>query len=397
MGFSFRLIQKDAKTRARRGEVVTPHGVIQTPVFMPVGTMASVKTLDVNDLKGLGAQIILGNTYHLMLRPGVEVFKRLGGIHGFVGWDRPVLTDSGGFQIFCLPEHRKITEDGARFRSYVDGQFHMLSPERSIEVQTAIGSDIMMVLDWCIDSTSDLAATRKAMEMTHRWALRSLNARTNPEQALFAIVQGGVREELRRESAAFLTQHPFDGFAIGGLAVGETKNEREDMTELAAGLLPEDKPRYLMGVGTPLDLLEAVYRGVDMFDCVIPTMFAQRGKVFTSSGKLNLLWSGYRLSDEKLDPECVCSTCAHYSRGYLYHLSKCKEPTGWRLLAVHNLVYYQKLMRQMREAIEQDRYDEFYRETKARITGTPAEIQATEVPTPLIRGSAGAVEPASLV
>lgn len=378
MGFSFSLKHKDAKTRARRGEVRTPHGVIQTPVFMPVGTMASVKTLDAGDLKKLGAQIILGNTYHLMLRPGIEVFKRFGGIHGFVNWDRPVLTDSGGFQIFCLPEHRRITEEGARFRSYVDGQYHVLSPEKSIEVQTAIGSDIMMVLDWCIPSTSDHSATKKAMEMTHRWALRSLAARTNPEQAMFAIVQGGVFEELRRESADFLTQHAFDGFAIGGLAVGETKNEREDMTELAAAMLPEDKPRYLMGVGTPIDLLEAVYRGVDMFDCVIPTMYGQRGKAFTSLGRLNLLSSAYRLSDDKLDPECECATCAHYSRGYLYHLSKCKEPTGWRLLAVHNLVYYHKLMREIREAIEQDSYEEYYRATRARIAGLPSDNMISE-------------------
>lgn len=372
MSFGFSLLHKDARTRARRGEVRTPHGTIQTPVFMPVGTFASVKTLDLADLNELGAEIILGNTYHLMLRPGIDVFKKFGGIHGFTGWKGPVLTDSGGFQIFCLPEHRTITEQGARFRSYVDGRFHMLSPEKSVEVQSAIGSDIMMVLDWCIDSTSNFNATHTAMTMTHKWALRSLAARTRTDQALFAIVQGGVFNELRKESADFLTQHPFDGFAIGGLAVGETKSEREDMCELVADRLPEHKPRYLMGVGTPVDLLEAVYRGVDMFDCVIPTMYGQRGKVYTSEGKVNMLATALRMSDEPLDAECACATCAHYSRGYLHHLTKCKEPTGWRLLSIHNQVYYKKLMGQMREAIEQDRFEEFYRQTRERITAKSA-------------------------
>jgi queuine tRNA-ribosyltransferase len=382
MSFSFSLHKKDFKTRARRGVVRTPHGEIQTPVFMPVGTMASVKTLDLADLRALNPQIILGNTYHLMLRPGVDVFTRFGGIRAFTGWKGPVLTDSGGFQIFCLPTHRKINEKGATFRSYVDGAYHMLSPEKSIDVQSAIGSDIMMVLDWCIDSTSSYAHTREAMEMTHKWALRSLNRAielrdgSKPYQAAFAIVQGGVFEELRKQSSAFLTDHPFDGFAIGGLAVGETKTEREDMTELVAQTLPEDKPRYLMGVGTPIDLLEAVYRGVDMFDCVIPTMYGQRGKAYTSTGKVNLLATALRFSDEKLDAECDCATCAHYSRGYLHHLMKCREPTGWRLVAIHNLVYYHKLMREIREAIDQDRYEEFYLLTKAKIA--PANLLQAE-------------------
>jgi len=329
---------------------------------MPVGTFGAVRTLDLADLQSLNPDIILGNTYHLMLRPGVEVFNHFGGIHGFIGWEKPVLTDSGGYQIFCLPHHRTITEEGARFRSYHDGRFFMLSPEKSIEVQTAIGSDIMMVLDQCIESTADINATRKAMEITHRWALRSLEARSDATQALFAIVQGGVDEALRYESVDFLTQHPFDGFAIGGLAVGETKREREDFTELVAARLPQNKPRYLMGVGTPIDLLEAVRRGVDMFDCVIPTMYAERGKVFTSQGKKNVLPVANRLSDQPLDPECECSTCRQYSLGYLNHLSKCEEPTGWRLLALHNQHYYQHLMRQIRNAIETDSFESLYRD-----------------------------------
>lgn len=373
MKFNFNLKSKDSTTKARRGEFVTAHGIVQTPVFMPVGTFASVKTLDQTDLEKLGSEIILGNTYHLMLRPGIEVFKKFGGLHRFMNWKKPILTDSGGYQIFCLPQHRKITEDGAIFRSYVNGDLFMLSPEKSIEMQTAIGSDIMMVLDWCIDSTSDYTSTKNAMELTHRWALRSLAARSQFErenyQALFAIVQGGIFDDLRKQSADFLTQHEFDGFAIGGLAVGETKTEREDFTEIAAERLPEDKPRYLMGVGTPLDLLEAIKRGVDMFDCVIPTMMAQRGKAFTSRGKINILATALKYSDDKLDPECDCITCTHYSVGYLHHINKCKEPTGWRLLSLHNQHYYKKLLDQIRLAIEENRFEKFYQETKNKISG----------------------------
>lgn len=373
MSFSFRLKQTDPKTRARRGEFVTAHGVVQTPVFMPVGTFASVKTLDLKDLGEVGAEIILGNTYHLLLRPGQAVFERFRGLHAFMGWNKPILTDSGGFQIFCLARHREITEEGASFRSYVNGDRFLLSPEKSVEMQTALGSDIMMVLDWCINSTSDHASTKVAMKTTHRWALRSLAAKRALEekawhpQALFAIVQGGTFADLRRDSASALIQEPFDGFAIGGLAVGETRAEREDFTELTAELLPRDKPRYLMGVGTPIDLLEAIYRGVDMFDCVIPTMFAQRGYAFTSTGKANLLAGPNRLSDDNLDPACGCATCTHYSRGYLHHLVKCKEPTGWRLLALHNQVYYQRLMSLARQAIEEGRYLDFYRQKKAEL------------------------------
>lgn len=366
MGFRFILHKQDSRTRARRGEVQTPHGVVRTPAFMPVGTFASVKTLDIKDLREIGADIILGNTYHLLLRPGQSVFEKFGGIHAFMGWDRPVLTDSGGFQIFCLSHQRDISEEGAAFRSYVNGDRFLLSPEKSIEMQQAIGSDIMMVLDQCIESTADLPATKAAMELTHRWALRSLRARTRQDQALFAIVQGGIFEDLRRESADFLTQQSFDGFAIGGLAVGETKSQREDFTELVTSLLPPERPRYLMGVGTPSDIIEAVYRGVDMFDCVIPTMYAQRSTVYTSRGRVALTPTALRLSDDALDPECSCHTCTHYPVGYLHHLSKCKEPTGWRLLAIHNLVYYQQLMRRIRESIEQDRFLEFAAEARSK-------------------------------
>jgi queuine tRNA-ribosyltransferase len=273
-----------------------------------------------------------------------------------MGWSGAVLTDSGGYQIFSLPSQRTITERGARFRSYVDQRFHMLSPERSIEIQTAIGSDIMMVLDECVDSTSDEAATRAAMERTHRWALRSLAARTNPEQALFAIVQGGVVPALRRESAAFLTAHPFDGFALGGLAVGDTRAEREDITHFSAELLPKERPRYLMGVGTPPDLLHAMLAGVDMFDCVIPTHLAWQGTAFTSTGRVRVTRGACANADTPLDADCDCATCQRFSRAYLHHLIKCGEPLGPRLLSMHNLHHYIALMAEARQAIEAGTY-----------------------------------------
>jgi queuine tRNA-ribosyltransferase len=326
---------------------------------MAVGTRATVTGLTPADLTELGAQVVLGNTYHLMLRPGPELFRRVGGIHGFMGWRGPVLTDSGGYQIFSLPGDRTLTEEGARFRSYTDQRIHMLSPERSIEMQTAIGSDIMMVLDVCVDSRSDATATRAAMERTHRWALRSLAARTNPVQALFAIVQGGVIPELRKESAAFLTQHPFDGFAIGGLAVGDGRGEREEVTHLSADLLPADRPRYLMGVGTPPDLLHAILAGVDMFDCVLPTHLAWQGTAFTSTGRVRVTRGPNASSDEPLDAECACATCTGYSRAYLHHLFKCSEPLGPRLLSMHNLHHYHALMAEARRAIELGTYAAF--------------------------------------
>ena len=347
----FEVTATDPGSRARRGSMTTAHGRVETPVFMDVGTRASVTNCAPVDLAEVGTQVVLGNTYHLMLRPGPEAFRRLGGIHKFMGWSGPVLTDSGGYQIFSLPGARTITEKGARFKGYTDQQMHMLSPERSIEVQTAIGSDIMMVLDECIDSMSDETRTRAAMDRTHRWALRSLAARTNTDQALFAIVQGGIVPSLRKESAAFLTEHPFDGFAIGGLAVGDTRSEREDVTALSAELLPPDRPRYLMGVGTPPDLLQAMLAGVDMFDCIIPTQLAWQGTGFTSTGRVRLTRVPNALSEEPLDALCPCSTCKNFSRAYLHHLFKCKEPLGPRLVSMHNLHYYHQLMSDSRDAI----------------------------------------------
>lgn len=331
---------------------------------MPVGTRATVTGLTPEDVKTIGASIILANTYHLLLRPGPELFEQFGGIHRFMQWPGLVLTDSGGYQIFSLPSDRVITEEGARFRSYIDQRKYMLSPERSIAMQTAIDSDIMMVLDECVDARAPEPVARAAMERTHRWAKRSLAARTNPSQALFGIVQGGIVPELRRESAAFLSELPFDGLAIGGLAVGDTRSQREDMTAFAAELLPADRPRYLMGVGTPPDLLIAIGCGVDMFDCILPTHLAWQGTAFTSTGRVRVSRSEYRTIEAPLDGKCTCATCKSLSRAYLHHLFKCSEPLGPRLLSIHNLHYYLNLMQEARDAIDEGRYAAF---AKARL------------------------------
>lgn len=369
----FQLEATSPGTQARATTFRTLHGEVRTPIFMPVGTQATVRSQTVESLRTAGSRVLLANTYHLMLRPGPEVFRKFGGIHRFMNWDGPVLTDSGGYQIFSLPGSREMSEDGARFASYVDRRLHLLSPESSIEMQKAIGSDIMMVLDQCIPSTAGHAEARAAMELTHRWAKRSLAARGDSPQALFGIVQGACHADLRRQSADFLASLPFDGLAIGGLAVGETLREREDFTELTAALLPADRPRYLMGVGTPLDLLEAVHRGVDMFDCVLPGMYAQRGVAFTSVGKLQFRRTVYRLAEDRLDPDCACNTCANYSRAYLHHLHKAEEPLGWTLLTQHNLHFYHRLMAEMRAAILRGDFLAYYRARRPLLAAEDAE------------------------
>ncbi|HPW59415.1 MAG TPA: tRNA guanosine(34) transglycosylase Tgt, partial [Candidatus Rifleibacterium sp.] len=329
---NFRVEARCGGTRARVGRFTALHGEVVTPVFMPVGTRATVKSQTVETLKATGAQVLLANTYHLLLRPGPEVFRKFGGIHRFMNWDQPVLTDSGGFQIFSLHRSREMNEEGARFQSYIDGKSFMLTPELSIDMQKAIGSDIMMVLDQCIPSTAGHDEAKAAMELTHRWAVRSLAARGDSPQSMFGIVQGACHHDLRRQSAEFLRQLPFDGMAIGGLAVGETSDLRYEFTGLVAEMLPEHLPRYLMGVGTPLDILEAVHRGVDMFDCIMPSQLGHRGTVYTSHGKMQLRRSVYKFAEEKLDAACDCLTCRDYSRAYLHHLIKSDEPLGWHLL-----------------------------------------------------------------
>lgn len=361
------ITARDPSSGARRGVLSTRRGDVQTPAFMAVGTRATVTGLTPEDLREVGAQVVLANTYHLMLRPGPEAFTRVGGIHNFMQWPGPVLTDSGGYQIFSLSADRVISERGARFRAYTDQRQHLLSPEESIAMQTAIGSDIMMVLDECVDSRAELPRVREAMARTHRWALRSLQARHNSQQALFAIVQGGVVPELRRESAAFLTAHPFDGFALGGLAVGDTRSQREDITAMAAELLPAERPRYLMGVGTPPDLLVAMLAGIDLFDCVLPTHLGWQGTGFTSTGRVRITRGANRCADVALDAACGCTTCRRYSRSYLHHLFKSSEPLGPRLLSLHNLHHYNSLMAEARDAISAGNYAAYAREKLAGI------------------------------
>lgn len=363
----FRLEARATGSEARAAVFRTLHGEVVTPVFMPVGTQATVKAQLPQTLEDSGSQVLLANTYHLLLRPGLDVFRRTGGIHKFMSWPRSVLTDSGGYQIFSLPHSRSITEEGAVFQSYTDGRTILLSPEASIEAQVAIGSDIMMALDQCVASTADEAVARAALELTQRWAVRSLAARGDSPQAMFGIVQGALYPELRRESALGLAEMEFDGYAIGGLAVGEGKSEREDTCAFTAGLLPADKPRYLMGVGTPLDILEAVHRGVDMFDCIIPTQVAQRGGVFTSRGYLQMRRGVYKFSEEKLDPACGCPTCQRYSRAYLHHLTKTRETLGWQLLGKHNIHFYHQLLREIRASIFAGTFLELYREKRATL------------------------------
>ena len=364
---NFKLEAEANGSKARVGRFTTLHGEVLTPIFMPVGTQATVKSQNVDTLKAMGSRVLLANTYHLLLRPGVEVFRKFGGIHKFMNWDLPVLTDSGGFQIFSLPNSRNLTEEGAVFRSYVDGRNILLSPELSIETQKAINSDIMMVLDQCVPSTVEYALAKSAMELTYRWAKRSLAARGDSPQSLFGIVQGACFKDLRKQSADMLTSLSFDGFAIGGLAVGETKDERNDFCELSASLLPKNLPRYLMGVGTPIDLLEAVHRGVDMFDCILPVEQAQRGVAFTSIGKLQMRRGIYKLDDTPLDPNCSCPCCSSYSRSYLHHLTKANEILGWQLMAIHNLGFYHRLMADMRNAILNDTFASFYKTKKEEL------------------------------
>jgi queuine tRNA-ribosyltransferase len=361
---SFKLEKTANGSRARATRFTTLHNEVLTPTFMPVGTHASVRSQSREDLLQVGAQVLLANTYHLLLRPGIEIFQQFGGIHNFMKWPRSVLTDSGGFQIFCLPNARVMKEDGAYFKSYVDNQTICLSPERSIETQKFIGSDIMMVLDQCVPSTVERSIAKSAMELTHRWALRSLVARGDSSQALFGIVQGACYEDLRIESAKVIRDMPFDGYAIGGLAVGESKSEREDCTATVTDLLPTDRPRYLMGVGTPIDLLEAVHRGIDMFDCILPSSLAQQGVAFTTLGKRDLRRGIYRTMEGPLDPACSCYTCNTYSLAYMYHINRVRDTRAWQLLALHNIHYYMTLTRQMREHILADTWIEFYNQQR---------------------------------
>lgn len=370
----YHLIKKDSKTKARLGILETPHGIIETPVFMPVGTQATVKSMTPEELKEIGATIILSNTYHLYLRPGHKIIEKAGGLHKFMNWDRAILTDSGGFQVFSLNSLRKITEDGVEFRSHIDGSRHFFTPEKVIEIQNALGSDIMMSFDECAPYPADYDYVKKSMELTIKWAERGKRAHKNTEkQALFGIVQGGTYEDLRKECAQRLVDMDFHGYSIGGLSVGEPKNVMYDIVDLTTEYLPEDKPRYLMGVGSPDDLIEGVIRGVDMFDCVLPTRIARNGTVFTSKGKLIVRDAPYAEDFSPLDEECDCYTCRNYSRAYIRHLFKANEILAARLATLHNLYFLIKLMGKIREAIRQDRLLEFKKEFFKKYYGNKEE------------------------
>ncbi len=374
MPLQFDLLTTDAT--ARRGRLTFPRGVVQTPAFMPVGTYGTVKAMTPEELTGIGAQIILGNTFHLMLRPGMEVIRAHQGLHRFMHWEGPILTDSGGFQVFSLATLRKITEEGVSFRSPVNGDAVMLTPERSMQVQRDLDSDIVMIFDECTPYPATEAEARKSMELSLRWAARSraeFNRLENPN-ALFGIVQGGMYEALRHESIDGLAHIGFDGYAIGGLAVGEPKEERERVLEALEPHLPANRPRYLMGVGTPEDLVEAVRRGVDMFDCVMPTRHARNGHLFTTNGVVKIRNAKYEADTSPLDEHCGCYTCLNYTRSYLRHLDRCGEILAARLGTIHNLYYYLHLMQEIRDAIEAHRFEAFRRDFYGKRSGDASEV-----------------------
>ena len=374
---TFQLHKTDTRTKARRGTVTTPHGTIETPIFMPVGTAATVKAMRPEEVKELGAQIILSNTYHLYLRPGHEIVREAGGLHKFMNWDKPILTDSGGFQVFSLGKMRKITEEGVKFQSHIDGSRHMLSPEKSMEVQHSLGSDIMMAFDECAPYPADRSYVENSLELTTRWLKRCKAAHDayaeqlggesqilgeGCNQSLFGIMQGGMYQDLRKRSAEQVVELDLPGYSIGGLSVGEPKELMYEVMDECVDYLPKEKPRYLMGVGSPDCLFEGVERGIDMFDCVLPTRIARHGMAMTSHGKVNIKNKQYERDFTPLDPECDCYTCRNYSKAYLRHLFKSDEILSAMLMTNHNLHFLVKTMERIREAIDQDRFLEYKKE-----------------------------------
>lgn len=357
--FNFTIHRQDSGSSARLGEINTAHGVIETPIFMPVGTRASVKTLTNQQLLDIDAQIILGNTYHLMLRPGMDIMEKAGGLHQFMNWHRPILTDSGGFQVFSLSDLNKVSEEGVEFQSHIDGSRHFLGPNESMQIQRTLGSDIVMAFDQCAPYPCERAEVVRAMERTHRWAEICRAYPLKPHQNLFGIVQGGVHADLRKESAEVLSKMDFEGYAIGGLSVGEPADVMNAVVEAVEPYLPKEKPRYLMGVGTPRNMIEAVMRGVDMFDCVMPTRNARNGTAFTWSGKVNIKAGRYAEDFTPLDPEVDCYT-NNFTKAYLRHLLNVDEITGLTLITLQNLAFYLDLMQKIRQAIREDTLPELY-------------------------------------
>lgn len=364
----YELINTDGK--ARRGRLTFARGEVETPAFMPVGTYGTVKGMKTEEVEATGAHIILGNTFHLMLRPGTDIIEQHGGLHGFMNWNKPILTDSGGFQVFSLGKMRKITEEGVRFSSPVNGEKIMLTPERSMEVQRKLGSDVVMIFDECTPYPATHKDSKDSMELSLRWAQRSKDAHGDNPSALFGIVQGGMYEDLREVSINGLKAIEFDGYAIGGLSVGEPKEDMIRILDHTAPLIPENKPRYLMGVGKPEDLVEGVRRGIDMFDCVMPTRNARNGHLFVNTGVIKIRNASNKTDTGPLDPTCDCYTCKNYSRAYLHHLDKCREILGSQLNTLHNLHFYQKVMQGLRDAIEQGKLDDFVEEFYA-LRGLP--------------------------
>jgi queuine tRNA-ribosyltransferase len=367
----FSLINTD--NAARAGILETDHGIIETPVFMPVGTQGTVKAIEQRELDEVGAQIILGNTYHLYLRPGTEIINRLGGLHKFISWKKPILTDSGGYQVFSLSELNKISEDGVRFSSHLDGSIHFFSPEKVIEIQRYLGADIMMVLDECTPFPTTFEYAEKSRQLTFNWAAKCKQKFLNSEnlyghsQALFGIVQGSVYPELRKKSAVELTELEFDGYAVGGLSVGEPAETMYEMTKICTDILPEHKPRYLMGVGTPENILESIERGIDMFDCVMPTRNGRNAMLFTQSGNMSIKAAKYKDDPLPVDEECACYTCMNFSRAYIRHLFQVHEILALQLATIHNLYFYQWLVREARKAISKNRFSEWKQNQLSKI------------------------------
>jgi len=360
--FDFKVIAESRATRARAGVIQTAHGTVETPVFMPVGTQGTVKSLTPEELLSAGAQMILGNTYHLYLRPGCDVIDQFNGLHRFMNWNGPILTDSGGFQIFSLARLAKISDEGVAFQSHIDGTRHLLTPEKAVEIQACLGSDVIMCLDYCIQYPAEREPARRALEITTRWAERcraAWKARSNGDGALFGIVQGGMFKDLRQTAAESLIPFDFSGYAIGGLSVGEPVELMLEMAEHTLPKLPYEKPKYIMGVGTPENLIEMVALGADMFDCVLPTRNARNGQVFSAQGTLNICNAKYRQDTRPLEPGCTCYTCSNYSRAYLRHLYMAKELLAYRLNTLHNIYFFLNFMKQIREAIIKDEFDAF--------------------------------------
>lgn len=364
---SFELFAQCPWSGARAGRFITPHGEVLTPVFMPVGTQSTVKALTWDQVEKSGSQIVLANSYHLYLRPGHKLVASAGGLHGFSAWTKPILTDSGGFQVFSLEELRKITEEGVAFKDHLSGQEHFIGPAKSMEIQNALGADIIMAFDECVKNPASYDEAREAMERTHRWLELCVREHAKPsEQALFGIVQGSTYDDLRRESAKAVTSYDLPGYAIGGVAVGEDRNLIEEMVKYTAPLLPIDKPRYLMGVGTPWDIVYAIYCGIDMFDCVLPTRLARHGAAFTSSGRVSLRNARFRQDWQALEPGCQCYTCSRHHRAYLHHLVHMKEMTASTLLSIHNIHFLHEVTSACRQAILDGCFQEFMQETRRK-------------------------------